>query len=793
MSGPGAARRGWRARWLGLVLALLAGFAPARLRAQDVECDPGDLEVRTLAFAGNKAFSDAELANVIVNTASSGSRRWIRFLGTRRCLDRPELPRDVLRLILFYRNHGYYDVAVDTLLQPKGSGAIALTFRVAEGRPTVVDSLRVCGLDSVRDARSLTLGLPLRVGRPFDRNLVEATKDTLARRLRDAGYPQADVLREYSVNRESHRAEVSYQVIPGPFARFGTVAVDIEPLKPGTEPELSKSTVKRAVGIRRGSTYRESVLEDAKRNLYQSDAYRHVDVVIDTTPGAPDSVVNVRVLVAENYMHSARVGAGWGTLDCFRTQASFTDRDFLRGRGRLELNGRLSKIGTGRPLAGAATRSFCNKVTQLGQDPYGDTLNYFIGATLRQPVIFGLRTIPSLTLYSERRSEFKAFVRTTPIGGVASFDFARRRVLPPMTFAYQLERGRTTAEPALFCAVFNLCTEADRSQVQELRRLAVVSWAATRDRTNDPLEPTRGSVLRIDFRHALSREPFGAKWLNLLGSSDDGIQFNRITGDVAWYRRIGDVTLASRLRVGGVLGNRLRLTDTVNFFIPPQERMYAGGPSSVRGFRQNELGPVVYVVSSVDTIGTRAGEEIFDPVTGERIYYLRVKGDTMARGFERAVPTGGNSVILGTVELRIKSPILPQLVQWAVFEDFGQVWNRGDSLNFAIRDLKLTPGAGVRIFSPIGAIRVDVGYNPYRRPVGAAYYDAPLQGATAPLFCVSPGNTVPARWKTIQVDETHTETVLVQDAAACPGSFSPGRSQSFWRRLTFNFSIGQAF
>ena len=776
MSGPGAARRGWRARWLVLVLALLAGLAPARLRAQEVECDPGDLEVRTLGFAGNRAFGDAELANVIVNTASSGSRRFFRFLGTRRCLDRAELPRNVLRLILFYRNHGYYDVAVDTLLQPKGSGAIALTFRIAEGQPTRVDSLRVGGLDSVRDGRRMMRGLPLRVGRPFDRTLVEATKDTLARRLRDAGYPQADVLREYAVNRESHRAEVSYEVIPGPFARFGTVAVDIEPLRPGVEPELSKSTVKRALGIRRGATYRESVLEDAKRNLYQSDAYRHVDVVIDTTPGAPDSVVNVRVLVAENYMHSARVGAGWGTLDCFRTQASFTDRDFLRGRGRLELNGRLSKIGIGHPL-NAFGGKMCPQA--LHEDPYSDSLNYYAGATLRQPVIFGLRTIPTFTLYSERRSEYKAFVRTTPIGGVASADIARRKVLPPMTFAYQLERGRTTAEPALFCAVFNLCTEADRSQVQELRRLAVVSWATTRDRTTDPLEPTRGSVLRVDFRHALSTEPFGQKWLNLIGSSDPGIQFNRLTGDVAWYRKIGDVTLATRFRVGTVLGNRLRLSDTVDFFVPPQERLYAGGPNSVRGFRQNELGPTVYVLSSFRPEPVPGG--------GDSLFYLRPPADD-STGFERAVPTGGNAVMLGTVELRIKSPVLPRLIQWALFEDFGQVWNRGDTLNFAIRDLRLTPGGGVRIFTPIGAIRMDVGYNRYRRPPGAAYYDAPLQGATAPLYCVSPGNTLIAHRTVVDGQNVYT-----QDAGVCDGTFRPERERSRWRRLTFNFSIGQAF
>ena len=767
MSRRTAPRRFRRALLL-IATALGSAAAPASLRAQETVCDPGDVEVRSLAFTGNRAFSDAELADVIVNTQSNWLRRHLRVVGTRRCLDRGELPRDVLRLMLFYRNHGYQDVAVDTALRSASRGAVELEFRVTEGQPTLLSAVTVSGLSGVRDSARIARNLPLRTGRPFDRGLVEATKDTIARRLRNSGYPQASVLRSYEVDRDAHTATASYDVIAGPFARFGPVRVEIEPLEPGKAPELSERTVRRAAGLREGTTYRESSLETAKRNLYQSEAYRHVEVSHDTS-ATPDSVVPVVVSVQENYMHAARVGAGWGTLDCFRAQGAFVDRDFLNGRGRLELNGRVSKIGIGKPFD-LDSGVVCPRA--LRDDPYSDTLNYYAGATLRQPVIFGLRMIPTLTLFSERRSEFKAFLRTTPIGGVASFDLPRRRGVPAMTLAYQLERGRTSAEPALFCAVFNLCTAADQSRVQEFQRLAVASWAMTRDRTDNPLEPTRGSVTRLELRHA-SKE---------IGSSE-GLEFNRLTGDASWYRKVGDVTVAARLRAGGVTGRRLRLNDTADFFVPPSERLYAGGPSSVRGFRQNELGPAVYVVSDF------TAEPI--PGEGDSLFYLRP--DTAnERGFERAVPTGGNSMLVGTLELRIKSPILTNLLQWAAFSDFGQVWNRGDSLTFSIRDLRVTPGAGLRIFSPIGAIRVDVGYNPYRRPSGAAYYDAPLSGASAPLFCVSPGNTLVARRETIDVGG-ESQIVYVQESGPCPGGFEPEHNGGFFRRLTFNFSIGQAF
>ena len=781
-----------------VAVAFLAGAA-ASAHAQDTSCDPGDVEVRSLDFEGNRAFDDDELADAIVTTPSSWARRWFRVISTRRCLDRVELPRDVLRLALFYRNRGFYEVQVDTVLRPVGSGGVQVTFAIAEGPPTVVDSVAVTGLETVRSGERLSRDLPVRRGRPFDRYRNEATRDTLVRRLRNNGYPNAQVLLNFDVDRVARRASVSYDVVPGAFARFGQVDIVIDPLEEGKEPELSRRTVRRALGIRRGGTYRESALEDAKRSLYQSDAYRHVEVtrLTDTTGARPDSVVDVRVTVAENFMHAARVGAGWGTLDCFRAQGSFVDRDFLDGRGRLELTGRLSKVGIGRPLR--AVPRFCELTTELEDDRYSDTLNYYVSATLRQPVRAGLNAIPTITLYSERRSEYKAFLRTTPIGGVASFDFPRRGLRPASTVAYQVEQGRTTAEPALFCAVFNLCTEEDRQQVQESRKLAVLSGSVTRDRTDNPLEPTRGSLARFELRHAISARPFNTEYLGFLGSSGGASQFNRATGDLAWYRRIGSNVLAARLRVGAVFGSRIRLTGSTLGFIPPQERLYAGGPNSVRGFRQNELGPAVYVVSNVDREIARdsAGNVLLDP-DGNPYYFYSLKRDAAGQdsvGRVRTVPIGGNSVIVGTVEYRMRSPFLRDLVQLATFVDFGQVWNRGDSLNFSLRDLKITPGAGVRVYTPVGAIRVDVGYNPYARPVGAAYFDTPTAGDQAPLLCVSPDNRFPVRVVPGGGPDGQDQIVgqEVPEGATCPGGFQPDRADGFFRRLTFNFSIGQAF
>jgi hypothetical protein len=95
---------------------------------------------------------------------------------------------------------------------------------------------------------------------------------------------------------------------------------------------------------------------------------------------------------------------------------------------------------------------------------------------------------------------------------------------------------------------------------------------------------------------------------------------------------------------------------------------------------------------------------------------------------------------------------------------------------------------GLRVFTAIGPVRVDVGYNPYDRPAGPAYFNTRSSGSEnelRPVYCVSPDNRLPVPAIAIGVP--------VQQAGTCPATFDPAPRRGFFNRLTFNFSIGQAF
>ncbi len=738
-------------------LAVTASPVAAQERPADIACDSDDdLEVRVLRFIGNKAHSSYNLERGIATTASTWWRRTFRVFGKKYCLDSLHaLVIDSARLDFHYRRTGFPDVRIQPSIRPLGGKKVAVEFRITEGQPMLMDSVTVVWDQPIPDTALFTDDLPIKAGDRFDNLVLEATRDTIQTRLTNRGYPQAKVLRNFDQYPAEHRATVQYEILPGPKSWIGKIEIPApQPAVQGRPPRVSTERVREVLGVHEGDLYNESARQSAGRGLFATEAFRFVGVDTIPDPNPTDSLIDVRVTLNEAELLATRASIGWANLDCLRTQVNYTNFNFL-GLRRLDFNGRLSKIGTSPPTEWA--EGLCTR--ELLSDEVSDTLNYYAGMSLSQAALFGLHIVPTISVYSELRSEFKAYLRETPIGVIASAQqgiFGRL----PMTWSYQLEYGRTAAQPAFFCAVFNVCEADARERLERYTRSAVVGWAAIRSCVNSITNPTSGNVMRLDLRHASP----------VVGSNKDA-SFNRATFDATVYNEALGGLLVARLRAGTVLGSRLDLTgESTPTFIPLQERLYAGGPNSVRGFRQNEMGPAIYIPNvPSDTTFVDDTLQIWE-------------ADPKKVG-DRTVPTGGDNVIVANIELRRRAPAYPELVQYALFIDAGQVWNRGRAgtgVNFA--DIRVTPGVGLRLFTPVGPVRVDVGYNPYKRQAGPAY----ITDLSGNLICVSPGNT-------LRVRVVEGESPRQVDEGDCPASYVPRFGTSFWQRLTFQFSIGQPF
>lgn len=654
--------------------ALLAAAAPLAAQA-------GQPVVRGLSFEGNRALDDLTLAAAIATTNSAAFARsplvrWIG-LGEKRYFNPTEFRRDVLRLQVLYRASGFPDVVVDTVVR-RGAEDVRITFRITEGRPIRVARVAAEGLDGVADRERLLRDLPLEAGDVFSRLALAAAADTLTERLWNGGYPTAAVAGAWQVDSAARTAVVTLRAEPGTAASFGPVAVT------GME-EVDSAFIASLVTARPGRPYRRDALFRSQRALYGTDLFRFASIGIDTTRFAPgDSVAPLRVQVQEGRAHRARGSVGFATNDCFRAGAGWTARNFL-GNGRVvDVSGRLSKIGVGSPFGFGAEESLCSP---LQDDTIGSRLaNYGLNVSLRRNAFLAPDNTLVLSLFSERRSEFAVYLREE-IGAGVSFTRETARQIP-ITLAYRVSFGLTEANAASFCGFFNACVAADIAQLRQRRVLTTLTLGASRQRVNNLLDPSRGSVVSGEV--TVSSRFLGSSRLQ---------QFTRVVGDAAGYTPLGGgIVLAAHVRGGAILAPSVDLASGAANFVPPEQRFYAGGPNDVRGYDRNELGPVVYVVPR-DSLQVTDGDTTFSPTAA------------------RVAATGGNRVAIANLELRVPAPGLGDRFRLAAFVDAGALWE-GAGRRAAVR---ITPGVGVRVASPLGPIRLDVGYNPYERQTGAVF------------------------------------------------------------------------
>ena len=156
-------------------------------------CDEaGTIKVKKLSFNGVKAVDESDLKKALA-TQTSSKLPW----GKKRYFDRSRFDADLARLRAFYADRGFPDARVtsfDVKLNNE-QNAVDLTVTISEGEPVTVAAVNFTGFDAIPadHLRTMTSSVPLKAGRPRDRQQVVATQELALNELRDHGYPYAKV------------------------------------------------------------------------------------------------------------------------------------------------------------------------------------------------------------------------------------------------------------------------------------------------------------------------------------------------------------------------------------------------------------------------------------------------------------------------------------------------------------------------------------------------------------------------------------------------------------------------
>lgn len=656
---------GWlrAASALALALAVSGGLGCASI-------PKGAAAVDAVRVQGNKALSSSEVEAKLATAPSP------KFLGLFRgvfydyeILDRNVVQLDLDRVQRTYRARGYYEAQARAgRVRYVGNKHVEVTIEVHEGEPVVVRDTRIDGLDGVsaKDAKEVRAALRrlVKTGEPFEEEPYVKAEATMKRVLTDRGYAWAKVDRHADVDLPGHYARLYFTVRVGPKATFGAIAMD-------GLGELPRAPVERALDIELGTPYSTESIKAAQQAVLDLGTFSSVEITPELPePPPPNGAVPLRVHLQAQKLKSVLLGGGI-ELDAIRTQAhlrvGWEHKNLFGGSRHFTV-----ELRPGFDLYPTRLPSF--------PAPTAVLLEERLRAELRQPGFLEARTSGLITQE----------LNTYPLLLTSTVD-AKAPVLGFLEYKGSVGVDRTWwklfASPT-YNFQWNDPFAYKGSLDADLRHIIVsyVDLLAHFDLRDDRIRPHKGLYLQND--------------LQLAGLGGDARDV-RIQPEARGYLPIGkSVTLAMRATVGfvfplnygdapkvagdskpGEAGRAEAIRDIELIYL---RGFFSGGPNSNRGYPLRAVGPhgdVPFLRSGVGEASTSCG------------------------GASCAAPLGGRSLWEASLELRF--PVLGPVTASA-FCDASDV--SADRLSIRAGYPHVSCGPGLRYDTPIGPIRLDVGF-----------------------------------------------------------------------------------
>ena len=563
-----------------------------------------------------------------------------------------------------YRTRGFASVDIKSAVNETdppapGEGLVRAVVAVSEGPRSVVGTVTITGNASIATGELAPL---VKIGPGaayFEPTIIEA-RDALALEYLNRGFASAVVTAVPAASADKSRVDLTFTVQEGPQTIVDHILIV-------GNVHTDRDVILRELQFRPGQPLGLQDQFESRRRLSALGLFRRVRI----TEVAHGSGNEHDVLVSVEEAPATTIGYGGGVEANQRLRATGPEGTAesqleFAPRGFFEI-GRRNLFGANRSVSLYTRVSL--RPRDAPDDPAADGTGfgfseYRVVGTYRQPRWFGPNDLTVSAVIEQG-------VRST-------FNFARRginmdvvrRLTPALRASarYSFSSTRTFDERL---------SEEDQATIDRLFprvRLSGFSGALARDTRDDLLFPTRGMFLSGE----------GTVAARALGGQ---VGFMKAYVQAFAFRPVGSpkVVLATRAAIGLADGfeREVSLTDANGTplpdaaiaveDLPASERFFAGGDTTIRGY-------------ALDSVGA---PETISP-----------------NGF----PTGGNAVLLLNSELRF--PVWHD-VGAVLFVDGGNVFRR--VTDFDIGQLRGGIGFGLRYQSPVGAIRLDLGFKMDRR------------------------------------------------------------------------------
>lgn len=550
---------------------------------------------------------------------------------------------DVGRLQTVLQSFGYYDGAVVIRIDGMGldsedlGNKLAALPKKSDAHIEIVPTLGpLFHVGRIQFKGELPAGfapkLGLATGAPAVAADILAAGGALQAALQDAGYAFANVEKPVAYERPAQKTfDLTFAVATGPRVRIGQISIE------GLH-QVHESFVTRGLLVHTGERYDAAGIERARQDLLGLGVFSTVSVEL----GKADAAQNVPItfVVQEAKKYTVGVSAGYSSDLGGSAGFNWSDHNVF-GSGQ-QLNTSVSAIN----LGGTASAG-------IGYDA---TVGYSIPDFMR----------PDQTLSYSVGALRQALQAYTQTGETLGTSLNRKlSTLWTLTTGLSYEHELIGQESLLTCPVLqpgvSVLPQSDCQRVSYKYNLFMLPVSAAYDSTDleSPLaDPTHG------FRLSLAVTPTFSH-----GGVASGRIYTVMQGSIAAYfdahklfpgDPAGRTVIAARALSGAALG-------ATQFSLPPDQRFYAGGSGTVRGYRYQSVGPE----------------------------------------FADGNPEGGTNMEAVNLELRQR---VGTNFGFVAFVDSGGVSSPSGSV------YRVGVGTGVRYYTSIGPIRFDVALPTDRRP-----------------------------------------------------------------------------
>ncbi|KHT45304.1 outer membrane protein assembly factor BamA [Vibrio sinaloensis] len=560
-------------------------------------------KIKQINFIGNDVFSDDELLGRFELNVDVA---WWNFLSDDK-YQKQVLAGDIEALKSYYLDRGYLKFKVDSTqvsISPDKKG-VYITLGLDEGQPYSVKDVkfrgdRVVGEDELNDLISFEMG------ELYNGSAVTSLEENVKRLLGEAGYayPQVRTISEF----DDETQEVSLVVNIEAGKR-----IYVRDIRFVGNNSTKDEVLRREMRQMEGSWLNSKAIDTGKSRLNRLGFFETVDVQTVRVPGSEDQV-DLVYSVKEANSGSVNFGIGYGTESGVSFQVGLQQDNFIGTGNRVGIN--------------AMMNDYQKNVSLDYRDPYWNLDGVSLGGKIfynqfeaKEAGIvdytnesYGASLTWGFPFDELNRFEFGVGYTHNKIGNVPTYDQAQ-------LFAQSINQP----DGDIITNDFDLNA----------------SW--TRNNLNRGYFPTAGNYQRAFAKATVP-------------SSD--AQYFKLQYDVRQYiplTKKHEFTLLMRGRLG--YGNGYGQTDGNDNLFPFYENYYAGGFTSLRGFRSNTAGPkAVYTINS-------------NPSFCSSSSCVNSTDDSV----------GGNAVALASLELIVPTPFasdeVRNQIRTSMFLDAASVWD----------------------------------------------------------------------------------------------------------------------